>query len=505
MKKSFLNLSFSFLTILLLSSCGKSIIEPEFFVNEDAASFSEIGMIDIGDAGAAEISTYDPQTKRLFVVNNGIVNKIDVIDFADPTKLTVISSISLSAYGGAVNSLAVSNGKLAAAIEAVNKQENGKVVIFNTTDYKEVKVITVGALPDMITYSPDGKFILTANEGEPNDDYTNDPNGTISIISVNDNYAVTTLDFTSFTSQQAALTTKGFRVFGLKASMAQDIEPEYITVSDDSKTAWVSLQENNAIAKINLETKSITTILPLGFKDYNTDANGVDVSDRDNTMTLGKWNNVRGMYQPDAIAVLESGGIPYLFTANEGDAREYKGFAEIKRVSTLKLDPTAFPDPTFKSETKLGRLNVTTTLGDPDGDGDYDFLYSLGSRSFSVWNGNDGALVFDSKNELDTKAIAEKIYDDARSDDKSVEPEGIAIGTVGKKKVAFVGMERADGLAVYDVTDPKNPIFLQLLKTGDAPEGVLFIPAKNSPTLKSLVIVSSEGDGVIKVYQPKTL
>ena len=136
MKKSFLNLSFYFLTILLLVSCGKSIIEPEFFLNENAASFSEIGMIDIGDAGAAEISTYDPQTKRLFVVNNGIVNKIDVIDFADPTKLTVINSISLSAYGGAVNSLAVSNGKLAAAIEAVNKQENGKVVVFNTTDYK---------------------------------------------------------------------------------------------------------------------------------------------------------------------------------------------------------------------------------------------------------------------------------------------------------------------------------------------------------------------------------
>lgn len=505
MKKSFLNLSFIFLATLLLSSCDKSVTEPEFFVNEDAATFAEVGTIDIGDVGAAEISTYDPQTKRLFVVNNGTVNKIDVIDFADPTKLSVISSISLSLYGGSVNSLAVSNGKLAAAIEAVNKQENGKVVVFNTTDYKEVKVVSVGALPDMITYSPDGKFILTANEGEPNDDYSADPNGTISIISVNDNYAVTTLDFTSFSGQQASLTAKGFRVYGLKATMAQDIEPEYITVSDDSKTAWVTLQENNAIAKINLDTKTIASILPLGFKDYNTDANSVDISDRDNGTVLGKWNNVRGMYQPDAIAVLESGGIPYLFTANEGDAREYKAFAEIKRVSTLKLDPTAFPDATFKTDAKAGRLNVTTTLGDPDGDGDYDFLYSLGARSFSVWNGNDGALVFDSKNELDIKAIAEKIYDDARSDDKSVEPEGIAIGTVGKKKVAFVGMERADGLAVYDVTDPKNPVFLQVLKTGDAPEGVLFIPAKNSPTLKSLVVVSSEGDGVIKVYQPKTL
>lgn len=500
MKKSLVILSLSFL--FLLSNCDKN--EAEFFVNEDASTFAEIGTIDIGDVGAAEISAYDPATKRLFVVNNGTVNKIDVIDFADPTKMSVITSISMAPYGGAVNSVAVSNGKLAAAIESIDKQASGKVVVFNTNDYKEVKVITVGALPDMITYSPDGRFILTANEGEPDATYKNDPLGTISIISVNDNYSVSTLDFSSFSSQQASLTAKGFRIFGLNASFSQDIEPEYITVSDDSKTAWVTLQENNAIAKINLETKAITSILPLGFKDYNVDGNAVDISDRDNLVAANKWK-IKGMYQPDAISVVESGGIPYLFTANEGDAREYTAFAEIKRVSALKLDATAFPDATFKTDAKAGRLNVTTTLGDTDGDGDFDQLYSLGARSFSVWNGNDGALVFDSKNELDTKVIAAGVYDDTRSDDKSVEPEGITTGMVGNKKVAFVGMERVDAVAIYDITNPKAPVFLQLVKCGDAPEGVLFIPAKNSPTQKSLLIVSSENDGVVKVYQPKTL
>ncbi|MEA5458125.1 choice-of-anchor I family protein [Arcicella sp. LKC2W] len=500
MKKSLVILSLSFL--FLLSNCDKN--EAEFFVNEDAATFAEIGTIDIGDVGAAEISAYDPATNKLFVVNNGTVNKIDVIDFTDPAKMSVIASISMTPYGGAVNSVAVSNGKLAAAIESVDKQATGKVVVFNTTDYKEVKTITVGALPDMITYSPDGRFILTANEGEPNATYKNDPLGTISIISVNDNYSVSTLDFSSFSSQQASLTAKGFRIFGLNASFAQDIEPEYITVSDDSKTAWVTLQENNAIAKINLETKAITSILPLGFKDYNVDGNAVDISDRDNLVAANKWN-IKGMYQPDAISVVENGGIPYLFTANEGDSREYTAFAEIKRVSALKLDATAFPDATFKTDAKAGRLNVTTTLGDTDGDGDFDQLYSLGARSFSVWNGNDGALVFDSKNELDTKVIAAGVYDDARSDDKSVEPEGIATGMVGNKKVAFVGMERVDAVAIYDISNPKAPVFLQLVKCGDAPEGVLFIPAKNSPTQKSLLVVSSENDGVVKVYQPKTL
>ncbi|MGY3214924.1 choice-of-anchor I family protein [Mucilaginibacter sp. HD30] len=479
--------------------------EPEFFVNEDPATFAEIGSIDIGDVGAAEISAFDPLTKRLFVVNNGTVNKIDVIDFSNPGAMTVIKSISMAPYGGAVNSVAVFDGKLAAAIESVDKQANGKVAIFKTDDYSEVKVITVGALPDMITYSNDGKFIITANEGEPNDTYTNDPVGTVSIISVSDNYAVTTLDFSGFEGQKAALVAKGFRIFGPGLNFAKDIEPEYVTVSDDSKTAWVTLQENNAIAKINLTTKTITDIFPLGFKDYNAAGNEIDPSDKNTGTPLASWP-VKGIYMPDGIAVSELNGVPYLFTANEGDAREYSAFVEVARVKDITLDPTVFPNRTdLRKDEQLGRLNITKTLGDIDGDGDYDALYSLGSRSFSVWNGNTGTQVFDSKNELDVKTIAASVYDDARSDDKSVEPEGIAIGKIGNKKVAFVGMERADAVAVYDITDPTKPVYLQLLKCGDAPEGVMIIPAKNSPTKKSLLVVSSENDGVIKVYTPKTL
>jgi hypothetical protein len=496
------------LCLALFGSCKKDktgpVKEPEFFVNEDPATFAEVGMLDIGDAGAAEISAFDPATNRLFVVNNGTVNKIDVIDFKDPLNMKVINSISMAPYGGAVNSLSVCGGKLAAAIESVDKQANGKVAVFKTDDLSEVKVVTVGALPDMITYSPDGKYIMTANEGEPNDAYTNDPAGSVSIITVSD-YSVNTIDFSAFAGQKADLMSKGFRIFGIGNDFVKDIEPEYITISADSKTAWVTLQENNGIAKIDIASKAITNIFPLGFKDYNADGNEIDPSDKDDKIAAAKWP-VKGIYMPDAIAVLEKGGIPYLFTANEGDSREYKGFTEVKRLKDVKLDATAFPTgATLKQDAQLGRLNITTTLGDIDNDGDFDALYSLGARSFSVWNGTNGSQVFDSKNELDVKAIAAGVYDDGRSDDKSVEPEGIAIGKIGNKNVAFVGMERADAVAVYDVTDPVKPVFLQLLKCGDAPEGVLIIPAKDSPTKKSLLVVSSENDGVIKVYTPKTI
>lgn len=505
---------FLLLTLLIslgLSSCKKDP-QPADDV-EDSATFSEIGSLDIGGTGASEISAFDPITNKLFVVNNqnetGLpqLNQIDVIDFTNPAAMKVVNTITVSSYGAAVNSLSIHDGKLAAAIEAADKQANGKVVVFKTSDYSKVAEISVGALPDMVTYTPDGKYILTANEGEPNQEYINDPAGTVSIISVKDSYTVTTIDFSSMVGQRNILLQKGFRIFGKGNDFLKDIEPEYITVSADSKTAWITLQENNAIAKIDITSKTISNIFPLGFKNYNQTGNEIDPSNVSVGYSAGKWP-VKGMYLPDAIAVIEANGIPYLFTANEGDARDYDAFSEEARVKDKRiiLDPTIFPNAAeLKKDDQLGRLNITTTLGDIDGDGDIDELYSYGSRSFSVWNGLTGTQVYDSKNELDVKCVAADIYDDGRSDDKSVEPEGVTIGKIGNKYIAFVGMERADAVAVYDVTIPTAPQFLQLLKCGDAPEGLLFIAAKDSPTKKSLLIVSSEGDGVVKIFSPKSI
>ena len=502
--------------IIVLGSCKKTDIADSASAEsnrntaatsaerQESTSFTEIGMIDIGNTGAAEISAYDPITKKLFVVNNSTNdNKIDVINLANPASPVYLSSISVTPYGGLVNSVYVSNGKVAAAIEALDKTNPGKVVVFKTTNHSEIAVRTVGSLPDMITFSPDGKLILTANEGEPNQAYTIDPMGTVSIIEVDNNYAVTTLNFSGFASQAAALKLKGLRIYGPNASFAQDIEPEYVAVASNSKTAWVTLQENNAIGKIDLETKTITEIFPLGFKNFNTDENAIDPSDNDGGVFFNKWP-VKGIYTPDAIAVIPSNGAPFLFTANEGDAREYTAYVEARRVNAASviLDPVAFPNAAvdFKPNTKLGRLNITPTLGDTDGDGDFDELYAPGARSFSIWNGNTGALVFDSKNELDKKAFDAGRYADSRSDDKGTEPEGIAIGRVGNKNMLFVGMERADAVAVYDITNPIKPVFLKILNCGVGPEGVLFVDADKSPNGKSMLIVSSEVDGVIKIF-----
>ena len=504
------HLRFTYLLLITVTifSCRKEDVSAplENTQNEDLSGYTEIASINLGGLGAAEISAFDPSTDKLFAVNNSyILNKIDVIDISNPAVISVIHSISMLPYGGYVNSVAVSNGKLAAAVESTDKQGAGKIVVFNTSNYAEIKSINVGALPDMVTFTNDGKYILSANEGEPSDNYSNDPEGSVSIIKVSD-YSVKTINFSTFESQLAALTAKGFRIFGPGKNFNKDIEPEYITVSDDNTTAYVTLQENNAIAEIDIVNGIVKKIMPLGFKDYSLEANAIDASDKDSKIAFTTYNKVFGMYMPDAIAYYNYNGTPYLFTANEGDSREYTAFIEMKRAGTVTLDPTSFPTAaTLKADANLGRLNITTTLGDTDGDGDFDALYSLGARSFSVWDAITGAQVFDSKNELDRKATELKIYDDGRSDDKGAEPESVTIGRVGNKTIAIVGMERADAFAIYDITTPTAPVFIKMYKTGDAPEGLLFIPASKSPINQSLIVISSENDGLVKIYKSTKL
>lgn len=505
--KRFFTLSLITGMLVLANGCGNKNIDP---VAEDVASFKEVGRIDLGNLGASEIAAFDPRTKRLFVVNNDNGSRIDVVDLRNPAAPVKLQSIDINALGGGgINSVAVSNGLLAAAVEAPVKTDNGRVIVFNTENLSVVRQITVGALPDMVTFSPDGNFILTANEAEPNEAYTTDPVGSVSIIAVNQNYAVTTLDFSQFAGNRAALEQQGLRVFGRNASFAQDMEPEYIAVSDDSRTAWVTLQENNAIARIDLTTRTFTGLFPLGTKDHNTGENNqMDASDRDNT--VGNFRNwpVRGFYQPDAIAFFTIGGTPYVITANEGDARAYEGYNEERRAgdSNYRLDPTRFPNANdLRLPANIGRLRTTGANGDTDGDGDYDIIYTFGTRSFSIWNANTLTLVSDVGKDMEQRTIAANLYDDLRSDDKGVEPEAVTVAVINGRTIAFVGMERADAVAMYDITNPAAPQFVKLLTSGDAPEGVLYIKPQDSPNGRSILIVTCEGDGLVNIYQPNLL
>ncbi|MCF0069823.1 choice-of-anchor I family protein [Dyadobacter sp. CY261] len=488
------------LAAALMNGCTDHF--PQNPGQENPAAFKEVAGVDLGNVAAAEISAYDPISKRLFTVNNEKAAIVDVLDLSALPTITKLQPIDVSALGGVANSVAVSNGKLAIALEATNKQAPGSVIVLNTSTLQQIKQITVGALPDMVTFSPDGRFIVTANEGEPNADYSVDPDGSVSIIDVTDSYSVRTLDFAAFSNDYDALATKGFRKFGPKATFAQDIEPEYVAISDNSQKAFVTLQENNGIAEIDLISGKILNLHPLGTKDYNNILNAIDASDDDKKIELKNWP-VKSFYLPDAISYFSVNGTPYVITADEGDAREYSTFDEQKRVSSLKLNPANFPNADeLKKTPNLGRLRVTSTRGDHDNDGVYEELYAFGGRGFSIFHAADMKRVYDSGNSLEQEVIKAGSYDDSRSDDKGVEAEGVTVGWMNGKPVGFIAMERVDAIGVYDLSNPGAPQFLQIIKTGDAPEGVLFIPADKSPNGKSLLVTSNEEDGTVKFFQP---
>ncbi|WP_286391454.1 choice-of-anchor I family protein [Acinetobacter indicus] len=545
---------------------------------------------------AAEIPAYDAASKRLFVVN-AQAGVLDVLDLSQPNQPVKITEIQVHdiAEGAEVNSVAVHNGIVAIAIQAAVKTDPGYVALYQAKDLSKLAHVQVGALPDMLTFSPDGQTLLVANEGEPSDDYQVDPEGSISVIQLSNLTApvVRTADFKAFNGQEAALRAQGVRIFGPNAAAAQDFEPEYITVSQDGKTAWAALQENNALAKIDVVNAKVLAVYPLGFKDHGLDGNGMDVSDADGVDGTGSikiqtWANVRGLYMPDAIASFDVAGKTYIVTANEGDARawgedtpEYfnndtsKGFVEEWRVKHLvhadgfarrlgddlpahlsqlakgaELNPdnfgycgaTAGNAGDCRKDHLLGRLNITWTEGyQKNADGTpklnergnlvYDHLYSFGARSVSIWTENSAQngleLVWDSGDDFE-QYIAEhhpEIFNanheeagmDNRSDNKGPEPEGVTLGQIGSKTFAFIGLERAGGVMVYDVSTPSAPSFVQYLNSremsasteqielgqaGDlGPEGLVFIEAKDSPNGQPLLVVGNEVSGSTAVYQ----
>lgn len=486
-------------SIILLAGCRERLSEGVPF----SFNFVEVGQADIGGTGAAEISAYDPLTKQLFVVNNDDLSKVEILDFSEVSNPVTIGMIDIETYGGGVNSVAVKNGLLAIAVEAAVKTDNGSVVIFSTLDLSvPIKVVQVGSLPDMVAFSPNGKYIVSANEGEPNDAYTIDPEGTISIIDVEMNFSVSTLGFSAFESQKDKLIKRGYRVFGPGASLAQDTEPEYVAIDSKSEIAWVTLQENNGVAKVDLKRLQILDILPLGVKDHSKKGNEFDASDRDGGVNLRNWP-ILSYYMPDAIATYQVGANDFFITANEGDTRDYAGYGEEIRVKDLILNPKVFPNALeLQKDANLGRYTGTITNGDFNGDGIFEAIYGIGGRSFTIWNGQNGQLINDySRLEKDLLANLPTAYDDGRSDNKGVEPESVSVGEVYGKTYLFVGLERADAVMVYELTGVGNVQFVQVLVTGDAPEGLLFISADDSPNGKPTLIVSSEGDGKVKVFQ----
>ena len=476
-------------------------------------------------AGRSESVAFDGTTDRIFSTNNA-QGRIDVTQLnadASTTALTSISLTGLTAYG-TVNSVAVSGGVIAVAYDNVTAGQPGYVALFDVATQTLQASIQVGVVPDQLTFTPDGTRLIVANEGEAISS-TNNPAGSISIISLAGGAAsatvTNTIGFSGLTGFETELTARGVAVLGSQAA-GNDVEPEYITVSPDGTRAYVTLQEVNAVAVIDLTNPSATTplaILPLGGVDHNLAGNAFDPSDVGATISIGTYNAI-GLLQPDAIASYTVGGVTYFVTANEGDSRVGTGISDTVRLNSASyvLDPTAYPNAAaLKADAVLGRLNVLTNIGDTDGDGDFDQIYTIGGRGFSIFRQNaDGSFTKVRESGGEFEAIIARDFPtlfnvnqnlspiDARSDDKGPEPEGVSIGQVGSRIYAFISLERVGGVMTYDITDPANAFYVgfrPVTSQDFGPETSRFVTAADSPTGGALLLTANEVSGTTTVYR----
>lgn len=555
----------SLIVTALLSACGGSGSSTAQQQTTQPSSVITSRFAGTGaESGIAEIVSFHKASNSIFQTANSSnfptgfqrisLAGLPTTALSNPTaasNLTIAQTTNLASdvndatfTAGGVQSLDVAGNLLAVAVSATPKTSAGVIAFYNISANGAntfLKKVTVGSLPDSVAFSPDGNTLVVANEGElpVGFDPANpvDPEGSISVIRVSGGIPADNaiqVGFTDFNAggSRAGEVPTNFRIGRLGATLAQDTEPEYVSVSADSRTAIVTLQENNALAVVDLATATITKLIALGYKDLSLAANALAPSDRATKLdppALKTLNNLFGVYMPDGVATYTVGGKTYAVIANEGDDRDdFLPAEETARLKDLSLDSTAFPNAsTIQADEEFGRLGVlaqtgTGLFGDVDGDGDYDRVYTLGGRSFSIIDIATGNMVYDSANDVEQKtyADADAISDatkrsaafsvlSGRYDNKGPEPESVVVGEVNGKFYAFVGLERSSAFMVYDITNPAQPVFKEYVRNttdladGDiSPEGFKFISASDSPNGEALLVVGyGDVSGTVGVYQ----
>ncbi len=472
------------------------------------------------DGGSLEIVTYHPTNGYAYAVS-GVKGKLIAVDLTGEfsgdkvtelqgTEYDVKALVKGFAYGD-MTSVAISpNGKyLAAAIQAESYADAGIIAMFACSEDGKLtflSTVSAGVQPDMVTFADDNT-ILTADEGEPREGVNgSDPKGSVTIAKIAPDGTLSSVQvtFDSFDSKRDELTASGVLVQKRK-NPSEDFEPEYIAVSGTK--AYVSLQEANAIAVLDIPSAQFDAVYPLGLQDYGTTK--VDLQ-KNGTLEMQNYANIYGIKMPDGISVVTIGQKTYLLTANEGDSRA--DWAGMDNEYENKTSPTG----NIRLDEKVVWFNANLWDGLDDSK-----AYAFGGRSFSIYDVTDGGmtLVYDSGSDFETitaevlpkyfNASNDKISMDNRSGKKGPEPESVVAGKVGDKVYAFVALERIGGVMIYDITDPAQAKFVNYVNSrefdqpiqGDvSPEGLCFIPASDSKNGKAMLLTACEVSGTLAVY-----
>lgn len=487
------------------------------------------------EGGVAEIVAYNQDNQKFYLVN-GREKKLDIVSLAGLTAGQEAQTLSLETRVdvsgmipgftfGDLTSVAVdtAHDRIAVAVQAEDYAANGAILLLNYAG-EYLAHYTAGVQPDNVVFSPDGRYVLSANEGEPRQGYENgtDPQGSVTIVDLEaETPTPNTVTFEAWDSQREALVADNVLLKrGLNPST--DFEPEYITVNAAGTTAYVALQEANSIAVLDLASGQFTGIHSLGFKDHSQPGNELDANKEDQQANL-QTENFLGVYMPDGITLYEVDGKTYLLTANEGDASEWEEYANITTVVTGTVENDG-----ETTDVEVEVLDKTKLDGLPAVAEDTNFL--LGGRSFSLYEVTENGLtqVFDSGS--DFERITAQAYPDhfnasnknnkldSRSDAKGPEPESVTVNLVDGKPYAYVGLERIGGVMVYDLSGPTHPTFVEYVNTRDftvdfpeegtdpaqgdvSVEGMCVVPAAVSPTGQALLLTANEVSGTVAVFQ----
>lgn len=339
---------------------------------------------------------------------------------------------------------------------------------------------------------------------------------TVTVIDLT-NQNVSHLDFTVFDSEakRAELVQNGV-ILKKGTAPSVDLEPEYIAAND--KTAYVTLQEANAIAIVDLQTLSIENICSAGYEDY--EKYPIDIDKKDAAYRPVSYPSLRGIRMPDGISLFESNGKTYIVTANEGDSREWNEYLNEAECNFGKGQTSPSGKITAENSGLTGKV-VFFDQNDYEGlNSEYDYLF--GGRSFTVYcvDGSGMKEVYTSGNELEAKTAAyfpqyfncsnDSAEIDDRSGKKGVEAESVTIGTVGEKTYAFIGLERIGGVMAYDITNPDKILFANYINSRDfskdiagdvSPEGLCMISASESADGNAYLLASCEVSGTVAAYK----
>lgn len=486
------------------------------FEENAALTLERLNSVQIGEANpdgaVAEIVAYNADTKEAYVVNgqDGLLYIFNVTETGLSQKASkdMRGLVEGFAYGD-MTSVAVDtvNDRIAVALQAENYADPGRIVLLDY-DLEMTAAYEAGVQPDMVTFTHDGSKVLSANEGEPRKGYGEgavDPAGSITIVNLTDGTAINA-GFEAFDA--AALAAEGVLIGMANGEMntaAADLEPEYIAVSADDSMAYVSLQEANAIAAVDLTAGEVVSVRSMGFKDLSLEENAIDLVE-DGKYEAKTYPDALGVYMPDAISVYEADGVNYLVTANEGDSREWTDYLNEAEVTLTASDGSQVEEVRVLDKT-------CTTLPDES----KEYLY--GGRSFAIYNADTMELVYESGNEFEARTAAylpawfncsnDNIDIDDRSAKKGPEAESVTVGQIGNDMYAFIALERIGGVMVYNVTQPAEAAYVNYINTRDfsedikedvSPEGLCFISSNDAPTGKPMLLAACEVSGTVAAY-----